>query len=1265
MGPDGIHTREDLARALTALRNQSGLTVRELARRLDTPVATVGDYVSGRHLPGLTQLPLFKALLRECGVDEGSLGGWVDALTRLRQSSDGRVARGPSPYRGLEPFGVEDASLFFGRDTATDELLVRLGDALSARSSEVVWPLIVVGPSGSGKSSLLRAGLAARVAAGALEHVSVPREATVITPAADAVEQLRALTMSAPGSHRLVVVDQFEEVFATSSEDRERFLATLATVRPPDAVLVAALRADFYAAATGEPTLLPALRHSQVLIGPMTEMEMRDAIIKPAHAAGTEIDAALVELLLADLAPGDQSGFAHGPGALPLLSHALLTTWERARHNRLTVADYTATGGLRDAVAQSAENLYNSLTPAEQDLTRRMFCRLTRVDADGPLTRRRVSPRELAELVAPDGEGSRPTHPRLLDRFVSARLITAGAGTVEISHELLLVAWPRLAEWIARDRAGLRLHRQLTEAANAWSDAEGDDSQLLRGTRLQAISEWASEPDHRAELNSTEWRFLDASVGRAEADAAAARRRARRAQQVAALIGILAISAVVLAVVALNARRSADQARTIALSRQVAAEATFVSKSDPNLAMQLALAAFRISPTSQATSALLDAGAGDFATRILGPNGPTALTLDSSGQVFAVVSSPNNQATIYRAVIPRPRVLARVTIGSGPNNSYTAALSPDGHLLATSAGDRVLLWNLSTVTSPAMIANLGSSQGISALAFASSGRRLAVVTGNGAVAQWLLSPTSRPMPLPVATEPHRTPLTAVAYSPTGKALAVVGANGTVAVWDLTRHQPRLVFAREVAHTTMTTVAYSPNGSALAAGADDLTVWHWRATADGLPVGEPQRLLGFANLVSAIAFSHDGRYLAVGDADNTTRLWETSDWQDIATLPDVSTVDGVGFVARDHALATVDDNGTTRLWDLPAASSHVTVGGAYTIDYTANGRQAAVITDGKAQIWNTGDPWHPYQVSEVVMPPAFGSVASVGALTPDGKLLAVGDQPGNVQEFVINPAGVGHAVGPTLKGVPNTFIEQINFTPNGRLLSIGNDEGALHIYGVSDPARPQRLALINLGSGNAVLGVSYSPDGRLLAIGSQDRQVWLWDISNPQHPRRRAVLTGFGNAVYSTTISPDGRTLAAGSQDGTIRMWDITAPSHPRLLASPLTGPTNSVYQVGISPDGRTLAGATTGGEVWLWNIAESDHPQALATLRAATGALYDLTLSPDDQTLVVGGDSQTLTFWHYRPAAVIHRICLFTGTPITREEWTRYLPGVAYDPPCR
>ena len=1271
MAPDAIENRREFAQALTALRLQSGLTVRELARRLGTPTATVGDYFSGRHLPGPAQVSLFKALLGECGVEEPSVGEWVDALSRVRRTTDGRVARGPAPYRGLEPFGIEDAGLFFGREAATAELIARLGEALRAPDSEVAWPLIVVGPSGSGKSSLLRAGLASGVGAGALDG-GQPWQVTVLTPEECSSESLAAFATTASGGPHLVVVDQLEEVFAFPAQERELFLAGLAGLRPPHAVVVAALRADFYGAASAEATLLPALRGSQVLIGAMNSDEVRAAIVEPARSVGTEVEPALVELLIADLAPAGES-LANAAGALPLLSHALLATWTRARHNRLTVSAYKAAGGLHGAVAQSAENLYSKLSAPEQALARQMFCRLVRVDDDGPFTRRRVALRELAELAAAGREAgadaadeAAPAHPGLLDRFVAGRLLTAGSGVVELSHEALISAWPRLTEWLARDRAGLRMHRQLTQAANVWADADRDEALLLHGPRLQAITEWALEPGQRVELNDTEQQFFEASSRRAQAERAAERRRRRRGQQLAGLIAALALAAIVFAVLALVARQSAIHARDQALSRQVAVEASDLAGADPGLAMQLAAAAFRISPTTEATSALLDASAAEMPTRILGPIGPTLLASDGSGGVFAVVASSSARARIYRpdTGTAAPRLLGTLT---GITDADAVAFDASGRVLAMgNAAGRVTLWSLAHPARPVEIARLHVRGGAEALAFSLNGSRLAAATGAGAVAQWSLSPDAAPDALPSLTVPGRPSLAAVTYSPSGRALATVGAGGALAVWKLAA-RPALLARVTVAATQMTTVAYSPDGSTLVAGAHDLTLWHWGVGSNGAPTTPAQALHGFANWIDSLAFSHDGRYLAAGSSDNTVRIWQTGTWSQTATFTDVSPVTGIAFVAGDRTLATVDENGTTRLWPFPPPTSDQTVGPAYTIDYTSDGDELAAVTGGargRVEIWDTRNAWQPYRVASITMPPAFGPVAAVGAMTPDGKLLAVGNAKADVQEYALDGSGHAQPVGPLLTGA-HPAIEQINFSPSGTLLSIGDDSGQVHLYDVREPGRPRLLSVIDrTGASSNVFGVSYSPNGRLMAIGCNDHKVWLWNISDPGRPRLLAVLGGFGAAVYSTAISPDGRTLIAGGADDTVRLWDITTPSHPRPLGPPLTGPADNVYQVGVSPDGGTLAAATTGGEVWLWSLGDRSSPRLIATLHAAHGLLYDLTFSPDGRTLVVGSSTQTMTFWHYRPSQVSSRICRLAGSPLTRAEWARYIPGAPYVLPC-
>src|SRR5579875_11049 len=410
--PDGIQTRTELGAALTQLREHHGFTVRDLARRLDVSPGTLGDYFAGRHVPSIAQRPLVRRLLEHLRVTaEDDVERWIAAIIRARNNSDRRTSRGTAPYQGLRAFEPDDADVFFGRDGETAALLDQLR-RLAKEPGESAAIVALVGPSGSGKSSLLRAGVVAAILNGALDTEEEHWTCELTTPTSGPV---------ARSAQQVLVVDQFEEAF-TALDDAER-AAYLEALAPPDGVAVLGLRADFYGSAAAEPVLLAALRHAQVLVGPMTEDQLRTAIVRPAQEAGARVEDGLVELILADLAPHDAHDRAHDAGALPLLSHALLATWERAAGKRLTIADYRSAGGIHGAVQRTAEEVYGSLTPGQQDVAHQVFVRLVHLDDDVAVTRRRVSPDELRQL---------PGVEEVLGRFVAGRLVTAEQDSVEI-----------------------------------------------------------------------------------------------------------------------------------------------------------------------------------------------------------------------------------------------------------------------------------------------------------------------------------------------------------------------------------------------------------------------------------------------------------------------------------------------------------------------------------------------------------------------------------------------------------------------------------------------------------------------------------------------------------------------------------------------------------------------------------------------------------------------------------------------------------------
>jgi WD40 repeat protein/transcriptional regulator with XRE-family HTH domain len=1257
---DAVQTRAELARELTVLRARSGLTVRELASRLGVPAATLGGYFSGRHLPGPAYLDLFRSLLDACGVPGNELASWVDALARARLSSDGRVALPAAPYRGLEAYQAEDSGLFCGRELATSEVLERLAKLCDERDVTSRL-LVVVGPSGSGKSSLLRAGVVPAVRAGALDSGGRHWAAEVMAPGPTPLETLEsclssASRSSAPGAPVLVVVDQLEELFRLAAEERSRFLARLAGLELSSGVAVAVLRADFYEAATMEPLLLDSLRDNQVLIGPMTEDEVREAIVQPARNAGVSVDDGLVELLLADLAPRRPTGFAHEAGALPLLSHALLATWERAQRNQLTVAAYRAAGGLRGAVRQSAEDLYLDLNAVEQDLARRIFCRLVNVDDDVPFTRRRVTGGELEQL----GDGATP----VLGRFVAARLVTADAAGAQVSHEALLSAWPRLADWLDADRTGLRLHHQLSDGANGWVAAERDPSLLQRGTRLALSSEWAAEPGHGEELSRTEREFLEASQALEAAEAAGARRRTRRTQQLLALVAVLAVAASVLAGFALHARSVANRVGEEALSRQVAIEASQLEPTDPALAMQLALASYRISPTVQARSTLLDASAAEMPTRILGPVGPTSLAVGGDGHLLAVAASTTDQVRLYSLGRTRPVALAAFAAAAPPVETFTVALSPNGRLLAAGGTNgTVALFDLSDPSHPTRLATLrGFTSTVYDVTFGPGGRSLAAASNDGSVRQWDLSPLDRPSLAGVVRAPHASPLQAVGYSPDGRLMAAVGASGTLLVWRPGDDRARLIGGSGSAQ--LTSLAFSPDGNLLATGGQDNLVRLFVVAPSGAARAAHAPLGGFTSWVDSVAFAPDGRSLVAGSSDNSLREWSTTNWASLAVLEHTAPVTGAAFLPSGRTLVTADADGIVRLWSMPPPSTYVAPGAVFTIDYTADGHMLAAVSGGSSgdvALWDVADPWRPIHMGDVEMPTSFGPVAGVEALSPDGRLLAVGDAGAHIQLVGLAASGHPRLIGAPLSGATPP-LEQLALSPSGTILASGDNSGQAHLWDVSVPAHPRPLS--TLSANGYLLGVAFSPNGRLLAAATTDNKVWLWDISRPAHPKRLAVLGGFASYAECVTFTPDGRTLVAGSADDTVRLWDVSVPSHPRPLGGPLTGPTSYVYSLSVSPDGRTLAASTIDHAVWLWDISNPAHPVVLADLAAATGQVFDVTFSPNGRTLVASGSDQALTFWDYRPSEVADRICALTVSPITKAEWAEYVQGAPYSPPC-
>ena len=678
--PDRIATQQDFGRELTAIRTRAGLTVRQVARAAELPVSTAGDYFSGRHLPSDGRPEQLLGILRACGeTDPALLARWMGALQRARRPPGRRPGGADAPYRGLARFEREDARWFFGREDVTD-LLAALAD------EEKQLPLVLVGPSGAGKSSLLRAGLIPRLT-GPLGLVE-PADA----PLAALHAQLAELHASGDTARPTIIVDQFEAIFTQCQDETERreFVTEVCELAKT-ALVILTLRADFYTHALRHPGLAAALQARQVVLGPMAAEQVRRAITEPARLARLDVEEGLVGLLLRDLAPPRPASeqAAYEPGALPLLSHALLATWEHSRGGMLTVADYLASGGIRDALTRTAEAAYGSLSPEEQRLARRLFLRLVHVADDAPPTRATV---RLSELEAWDGETG-----HVLGRFVDERLITVDADVAQITHDALLVAWPRLRSWIEVGLENLLTRRRVAEGARGWQDAGRESAALWRGSQLATARDWAADEDNHASLGTLAGEFIAASIAAEQAHERAERRRTRRLQRLVAALAVLVVAVGVLAGYSFQQRHAATVARDDANSREIALEAGQVRGQDAPLAADLSVAAYDTARTPQATASLLESTGAPSAARLLDSAGVVQSVSLSPDHALLAVAAADGTLRLWDVAAPgHPVPVGAPLVRADDSPLYATAFSPDGKILAAAgAGRTVQLWDVS------------------------------------------------------------------------------------------------------------------------------------------------------------------------------------------------------------------------------------------------------------------------------------------------------------------------------------------------------------------------------------------------------------------------------------------------------------------------------------------------------------------------------------------------------------------------------------------
>ena len=1174
------------------------------------------------------ELPPRLAMLT--ALDAADPDGWPEVVERLcaelQRPGPGPVPGPPCPYPGMVPFGEADSNRFFGRDREAQELVERLR----------LHPfLTVIGPSGSGKSSLIFAGLVPALRrsglfgsgewlarslrpgesplaalAAALDPVLVP----VLVgqdqggDPADPARAVSELLAARPHAGRLLlIVDQFEELFTLARSDADPFQqALLRLAQVPDCYLVLTARADFYPDLMATPLWREIQAHRMEVL-PLDKEGLRQAIVRPAEGVEVFVETALVERLVADA--------GKEPGVLPLVQETLVLLWERLERRFLPLSAYEglvlprrAYGtppltGLQVAMARRADAALGELTPDQRAIGRRIFVRLVQF-GEGRADTRRQQPVSALRFA-----GDKPQmFDRTLEHLTGSRLLTLsgeedGDGRrVDIAHEALISGWPTLQGWLAERRDAEQTRRRLEAKAGEWARLSGEGG-ILEEVELLEAERWLASPD-AADLGYDD--VLPALMGASRAaqeETVAQQRRAVRFR-LAALGAIAALVIVALGIGLWSAQRNAAKEHQLAQQRAEAA-LTAAAYAEAQATLAAEAEARRLEAVDAQATAEAERDRAEQQTRYA-----------RSGQL--VVQAQTVLATYPQRSLLLSAEALRITLAAG-DPRVPAAEDALRQALASNGG-RVLS---------------GHKGAIRVAALSPDGRWLVTGSRDATARLWDVSAlldtgsTARdPAAASIVLAGHDGPIWDVAFSSDGQWLVTGSVDATARLWDISALLDTGVTAPDLDATSIVlrgheewvrTVVISPDGHWLVTGSEDHTARLWDIPAllgTGSTAPDPDAasivLRGHEDIVFAAAISPDGRWLATGSSDNTARLWDLTA-PNPAAAPIILRGHGgplwaVAISPDSHWLATGSEDATVRLWDLTAPNPAAT-------PILLRGHEAAVWTVAISadNHWLvTGSADHTAGLWDVSALRAAGSTAADFAGGPVALVLSDQDR--------------------VLRGHQGA-IEVAAISPDNRWLVTGSWDGTARVWDLAAPD-PAAGSVVLRGHEGHILALAISADSQWLITGGEDAAARLWDVSalrdadlTALHPAAApTVLHGHEGPVHAVAVSPDSRWLVTGSEDATARLWDVPALldaglTAPRLAAAPvaLRGHAEAVYAAAISPDGQWLVTGSDDTTARLWDVPALLDTGSTTPDPAATSTTLVLSDQDRDQDRVLRG----------------------------------------------
>lgn len=1092
-----------------------------------------------------------------------------DTLEILVEMADMR-----NPYKGLRAFDEADSDVFFGREALVNQLLDRMKDGRF---------LAVVGPSGSGKSSLVKAGLIPQLRKGGLLKSDKWFIANLI-PSANPLEELTTALLSValrplPNLYELLleseqglsaaanqilegtegdlllVIDQFEEAFTMGSDEqlRRHFLALLhqAVTQTPSRVrVIITLRADFY----DRPLLYESFgklmqARTQVVL-PLTADELDRTIAAPAQRVGIQIEPELKAAIISDV--------RQEPGALPLLQHALTEIFERRKGRVMTLSAYQSIGRVAGALAKRAEQVYRELTDEQQAITRQIFLRLVTLGEGTEDVRRRTLRSELASIL-PDNQSLQD----VLDIFGRYRLLSFDHApstrepTVEVAHEALIREWRRLRQWLDASREDIRQQRRLAELVVEWQVGGKDPSFLLHGLQLRQFEMWLDSTS--IAVTELERDYVRMSVEAREYGERleqerherelALKARADRFRLVLLVVMAIALAgAIVLSIFALEQQAEAKHAR------DVAQDNAQLAQQEASIAATAAAIAQRRADELRSLSLV------DDVSQLLATH-QVDLALSLALEANRIPQPPAQAQHILTEIIPLTAV--QVLQGHGTRINTVALTKDNQQAVSVDTDGWVFVWDIV----------------------------------GGEVTQRWQNQTGRTL--------------TIALSPDGRTVLGGIARGTLVAWD--RATGEVISTWQGHADDVLALAFSSDGTYFASGSRDGSVVVWDATTYTVV----QRLTGHTDRVTSVAFRSDNLQVATGSADNTVRVWELASGTVVAQLTGhTDTVNDVAFSPDGRRLVSASNDTRLIVWDTETYTQQRVLNGhterVLGVAFSPDGRQLVSAAgspfaggggDNSLMLWDVqqGQPLqrllgHNLQITDVVW-------------SADGQLILSGSSDAALRLWSSDTStDMARLV------LPNTSITAATYS--GNLAVATTLDQRLVVW---DWQQNKIISEFLLTSHtDRVNAVAISPDRTQALTASTDRTLILWDLATGEPLQ---TLRGHSNQVNDVTFSIDGNHAISGARDRTLILWDLTTGAAVRTFEARHT---NSILAVALSPDGSRVASASADRSVIVWSIATG---QVIYTLMGHTNNVSDVAFSADGRWLATASIDKTIIIW--------------------------------------